>query len=165
MKQHHDIIESSETILEVRESGRFLNGISEAQLELQYNRSSERAETQRKEIDDIEDDLISMNIELIRNVRTVIRHSGPRNHDDHEWLNRLGESERAKYDTSISIPPSPQSQKTRTSRPKCTLISCPQRNPTMPSTKKLQNNNPGFCLRRRNHLTILRNPCGPVSFY
>jgi hypothetical protein len=100
MKQHQDIIESSETVLEVAESGRLLNRFFEAQLEFAYNKSCERVETLRKEIDNIEDNLISMNIELVRNVRTVIKHSGLRKHDDHRWLRELGESKRAKYDAS-----------------------------------------------------------------
>ena len=104
MKHHLDIIENLETVLELTESGRFLNGFSEAQLELEYNKSSECAATLRKEIDDIEDDLISMNIEFIRNVRTVIKHSGLRRHDDHRWLKGLGESKCAKHDASVFDP-------------------------------------------------------------
>ena len=104
MKHHLDIIENSETVLEVTELDRFLNGFSEAQLELEYNKSSECAATLRKEIDDIEDDLISRNIELIRNVRTVITHRRLRKHDDHRWLKGLGESKRAKHYASIFDP-------------------------------------------------------------
>ena len=70
--------------MKVTESGRFLIGVSEAQLELEYNKTSERVDTLKKEIDDIEDDLISMIIGLIRNVRIVIKHSGLRKHDDHQ---------------------------------------------------------------------------------
>jgi hypothetical protein len=37
-------------------------------------------------------------------VRTVINHNGLRQHDDHQWLKRLGESKHAKYDTSMFDP-------------------------------------------------------------
>jgi hypothetical protein len=34
-------------------------------------------------------------------MRTVIKHSGLRKHDDHQWLKGLGESKRAKHDTRM----------------------------------------------------------------